>query len=74
MQLHGLADQTSSHLHAGGIGDNGSPLVSMPLGSFSNFLFQDDSAATVINQILAGKTYINIHRPGFPAGGSGAPM
>ncbi len=59
---------TAAHIHAGGVGFSGSVLVTLPVGSFYGFVIKDDASNTLINQLLAGTTYLNVHSAQFPAG------
>ncbi len=80
----GLTNVTASHIHAGKVGKNGSPIFSLfaAPGTFTSpFVktltsadFTPDTANGIktfedaVNAIMSGNTYVNVHTQGFPNG------
>jgi hypothetical protein len=70
MNVSGLGDVTAAHIHTGGPGETGGPVVTLeaPEGGTSGGCAQvsaDVSAALLANP---GGYYVNVHTRAFPAG------
>ncbi len=69
-QLSGMIDM--AHIHTGEIGENGGVLVNLTDDIMGNrimgFVAGDDLTSGLIDELLWGTTYINVHTMAYPSG------
>ncbi len=69
-QLSGMIDM--AHIHTGAIGENGGVLVNLTDDIMGNrimgFVAGDDLTSGLIDELLWGTTYINVHTMAYPSG------
>jgi hypothetical protein len=61
-----LPNQTAAHIHAGRIMDQGNVLAPLPVGNFTDY--RTVVSPAVANEMLLGRTYLNLHSISHPAG------
>lgn len=70
LSVSGIADATAAHIHRGGAGSNGPPVVTLsaPRGGTASDCI--DVGADIVMELLADPAsfYVNVHNPDFPGG------